>query len=136
LWIRSSLFVAAIALCSCSFSADYGDAVNATNIFHRLMDGGEYAAIYDTASKGFQATGTRDTYIGFFTRINRKMGKCGDATVAFGGFNASSSGTFVTVTSSRVCANGTLGEQFVWQMVGGKATLLEYNANSPLLLTD
>lgn len=100
------------------------------------MDGGEYAAIYDTASKGFQATGTRDTYIGFFTRINRKMGKCGDATVAFGGFNASSSGTFVTVTSSRVCANGTLGEQFVWQMVGGKATLLEYNANSPLLLTD
>jgi len=100
------------------------------------MDGGKYAAIYDTASKGFRATGTRDTYIGFFTRISRKMGKCGGATVAFGGYNAGTSGTFVTVTSSRMCANGTLGERFVWQMIGGEATLASYSAGSPLLMTD
>ena len=38
--------------------------------------------------------------------------------------------------SSRTCANGKLEEQFVWLMIGGKATLLKYNANNPLLLTD
>ncbi len=136
MWIRSSPFVAAIALCSCSFSANYNDAKNATNVFHRLVDAGEYSVIYDTSAQGFQASGTRDNLIGFFTRVNRKMGKCGEAPAAFGGYQATTSGTFVTTTSSRVCANGTLSEQFVWLMNAGKATLLKYNANNPLLLTD
>jgi len=92
--------------------------------------------LYDTSAKGFQASGTRDNLIGFFTRVNRKMGKCGQSPVAFGGYQATTSGTFVTVTSSRVCANGTVDEKFVWLMIGGKATLLGYNANNPLLLTD
>jgi hypothetical protein len=135
LWIRSIPF-AAIALCSCSFSTDYRDAVNATNIFHHRMDRGEYAAIYDTASKGFHTGGSRDTFIGFLTRINRKMGKCGEATIALGGYKGGTSGTFVTLTSWRVCSNGTLGEQFVWQMNGGEATLFHYDAENPLLLTD
>ena len=100
------------------------------------MDGGDYAAIYDNAAKDFQASGTRDNLIGFFTRVNRKMGKCGDATVSFGGYQATTSGTFVTTTSSRMCANETLSEQFVWLMVDGKAILLKYNASNPLLLTD
>jgi hypothetical protein len=136
MWIRSTPFVLAVALCGCSFSANYGDAKNATAVFHRLMDGGEYAAIYGTATKGFQVSGTRDNLIGFLARVNRKMGKCGDATVAFGGYQATTSGTFVTITSSRVCASGTLGEQFVWLMAGGSVKLFGYNANNPLLLVD
>ena len=64
------------------------------------------------------------------------MGKCGEATVAFGGYEVSASGTFVTTRSTRVCANGTLGEHFVWVMVGEKAKLLKYNADNPLLLID
>ena len=101
-----------------------------------MMDGGEYSAVYDIAAKGFQAAGTRDNLVGFFRRVNRKMGKCGEGPVTFGGYQATTSGTFVTTTSARVCTNGTLSEQFVWLMVGGKATLLKYNADNPLLLTD
>ena len=100
------------------------------------MDGGEYGVIYDAADKGFQTAGSRSNSIAFFTRINRKMGKCGEAKVVFGGYQATPSGTFVTITSSRVCAAGTLGEQFVWIVNGGKATLRKYNADNPLLLTD
>jgi hypothetical protein len=84
MWIRCSPIIAIITLFGCSFSADYGDAKNATEVFHQ----------------------------------------------------ATTSGTFVTMTSSRVCANGILSERFTWLMIGGKATLLGYNANSPLLLTD
>ena len=135
MWIRYSVFIAAILLYGCSFSADYGDAKNPTEVFHRRMDRGEYAAIYDAAAKGFQAS-TTENLVGFFKRVNRKMGKCGEAPVAFGGYQATTSGTFVTVTSSRTCANGLLSEDFVWLMVGGRATLLRYNANNPLLLTD
>jgi hypothetical protein len=136
MWIRCSPFVAAITLFGCSFSADYGDAKNATEIFHHLVDGGEYVAIYDSSAKGFQESATRENVVGFFKRVNRKMGKCGAAPAAFSGYQATTSGTFVTTTSSRACANGTLSEQFIWLMVGGKATLLKYNANNPLLLTD
>jgi hypothetical protein len=100
------------------------------------MDQGEYGAIYDTAAKGFQGSGTRENLVGFFKRVNRKMGKCGDSPVTFGGYQATTSGTFVTITSLRACANGALREEFVWLMVGGRATLLRYNANNPLLLTD
>jgi len=136
MWIRCSPVVAAITLFGCSFSADYADANNATEAFHHLVDGGEYAAIYDTSAQGFQKSATRENVIGFFTRIHRKMGKCAAAPAAFGGYQATTSGTFVTTTSSRVCANGTLSEQFIWLMIGGKATLLKYNADNPLLLTD
>ena len=48
--IRYSSFVMATVLYNCSVSANYGDAKNAGDVFHRLMDGGDYAAIYDTAA--------------------------------------------------------------------------------------
>ena len=100
------------------------------------MDNGEYATIYEISAKAFRATATRDQLIGFFTRVNRKMGKCGESRASFGGYQATPGGTYVTINSSRTCANGKLEEQFVWLMIGGKATLLKYNANNPLLLTD
>jgi len=100
------------------------------------MDGGDYAAIYNGASEGFQKSATRDQIIGFLTRVNRKLGKCKDATVALGGYQVTPSRTFVTMTSSRRCVNGKLDEQFVWQIIGGKAALLKYTAENPLLLTD
>ena len=65
------------------------------------MDRGEYAAIYDNAAKGFQASGTRENLVGFLKRVNRKMGKCGDDPVTFGGYQATTSGNYVTMTSSR-----------------------------------
>jgi len=100
------------------------------------MDHGDYTSIYDTAAKGFQTSATREQLTGFLKRVNRKMGKCGESPAVFGGYQVATSGTFVTTTSSRTCANGTLNEQFVWLMIDGKATLLKYNANNPLLLTD
>ena len=64
------------------------------------------------------------------------MGKCDRATVGFAAYRTSLAGTFVTTRASRGCTNGKLEEQFVWIMNRGKATLVRYNANSPVLLTD
>jgi hypothetical protein len=133
---RLILISAVLALYGCSLSADYGEARKAGDSFHSLVDSGEYAAIYDGASKGFQQSLSRDQLIGFLSRVNRKMGKCEAAVITFGGYVTSTSGASVTMNSSRVCANGKLTELFVWRIVGGKATLLRYTANSPLLLTD
>jgi hypothetical protein len=136
MWRSGFLIVLAVALSSCSFSVNYDNAKKASDVFHRLMDRGDYATIYDTAGEAFRASGPRENLVKFFARVNRKMGKCGEAVTVVNGYQATTSGTFVTTTSSRVCANGTLSEQFVWLMTAGKATLLRYNANNPLLLTD
>jgi hypothetical protein len=133
---RLSFVVAALLLYGCSFSADYGDAIVATAIFHRLVDAGQYEVIYDTAARKFQATGSRDQFVGLLIRVNRKMGRCEATSCAVSGYQATGGGTFVSTNSSRACANGKLDEKFVWLMIKGKATLLAYNASSPLLLTD
>src|SRR5579862_5763491 len=112
MWHRSIACAATMGLCGCSFSAHYRDAINASDVFHRRMDSGEYAVIYEAAARGFQASGTRDQLMGLFERVNRKMGKCGEALIGFGGYQATSSGTFVSTTSSRMCAHGALSEQF------------------------
>jgi hypothetical protein len=86
MWGLVVLISAALTLLGCSFSADYGDSQKAVDIFHGQMDRGEYAAIYDNAAKAFQTSATRDQLIGFLTRVNRKMGKCGEAAATFGGY--------------------------------------------------
>ena len=137
MWARSCALAAVLVLSvGCSVKANYADAIRASTVFHLLMDRGEYAAIYDTAARGFQQSISRDVLMRFLSRVSRKVGKCQGANVGFGGYVANTSGTYVTTTASRTCANGPLSEQFVWLMVGGKAILLQYNANSPLLLTD
>ena len=125
-----------LVLSGCSFSADYVLAKAACEEFHRQIDQGEYAAVYGAALPAFQASVTKEQIVGMFKRIDRKLGKCSDAPVNFGGIQANTNGTFVTTTGARNCANGKLNEQFVWQIKDGKALLLNYTANSPLLLTD
>src|ERR1700730_19209391 len=108
MWLSSFVVISAITLYGCSFSSNYGDAKNASNTFHRLMDSGEHAAIYHSATDGFQKSSTRDQLIGLLTRVNRKMGKCGEASAAFGGYQVTTSGTFVSTTSYRTFINGKL----------------------------
>ncbi len=55
------------------------------------MDRGEYEAIVDASAEGFQAAGTHENLIGFFARVARKMGKCGEAPITFGGFQVTTS---------------------------------------------
>jgi hypothetical protein len=135
--LRLGLLLPAVVFSSgCSVKPDYRAATDACGLFHRQVDRGEYGPIYDNAVPAFQASLDRERLVAFLGRIARKMGKCDEATLGFAGYQFTTSGTFVTTTARRVCANGSLSEQFVWLMVGSKAKLVKYNANSPLLLTD
>ena len=117
-------------------SADNAKTRDAIATFHRLVNQGDYGAIYDAASVTFKASGSRDQTIGFFSRINRKMGACQDLSLSVVGYQVNGGGTFVTANSTRRCANGTLGEQFIWQVINREPVLIRYNADNPRLLTD
>jgi hypothetical protein len=117
-------------------SADNGKTRDAVAAFHRLVDQGDYGAIYDAASVTFKASGSRDQAIGFFSRVNRKMGACQDLSLSIVGYQINGGGTFITAHSARKCANGTLGEQFVWQLINRGPVLIRYTVDNPRLLAD
>jgi len=125
--------VLAIALIGCSLPVNYSSASISTNAFHLLMDRGEYAAIYDSATPTFRAGLKRDQAIGFLTRVHQKLGACGDTPISVLGYQVTTSGTFITTASSRPCAKGVLSEQFLWILFEKRALLVRYNAKSPLL---
>jgi hypothetical protein len=136
-WLQVPVISAlAFVFSGCSYQADYGSSKAATDTFHQRVDRGEYGAIYDSSASGYQKAANRDISNRFFARISRKMGTCADSPAAFSGYQVTTSGTFVSMISSRACKNGKLEEQFVWLIEAGKPLLLKYNANSPLLLVD
>jgi len=136
-WIAVlAISVVGSSLSGCSYQEDYASSKAATDIFHHLVDRGEYAAIYDNSASGFQKAASRDASNKFFARISLKMGDCTESPVTFGGYQMTTSGTFITMNFSRACKNGTLDEQFVWVLENGKPVLLKYNANNPLRVVD
>jgi hypothetical protein len=114
----------AVLLAGCSSRQDYEAATAACGVFHQQVDTGQYGSVYDRAIPAFRTSLSRERLVGFLSRIARKMGKCDGATVTSSGSRSTLSGTFVTITATRMCANGTLGEQFIWEMADGKAKLL------------
>jgi hypothetical protein len=136
--MRSALIAVLIAfvLCGCSASANVDIAKKATDAFHQQMSAESYDAIYESTNNAFRSSGSREQINGFLKRVNRKMGACGDSTLNGWNFNFNTAGNFVSLNYTRKCASGDLREQFVWQIANGKASLQQYVANHPSLLTD
>jgi hypothetical protein len=131
-----ALALVVLGLCGCSAKADLQAATAATDNFHQQMAAANFAAIYDSTSSEFRATTNRETLFGFLQRVNRKVGPCSETSRQRFNVNYNTGGKFVSLTYSRKCANAEVGEQFVWKLEGGKALLVRYNADSPVLLTD
>jgi hypothetical protein len=125
-----------LGLCGCSTKADLQAATAASDNFHQQMASANFAAIYESTSDKFRTTTNRETLFGFLQRVNRKLGPCDQTSQQGFNVNYITVGKFVSLTYSRKCANAEVGEQFVWKIEGGKALLVRYNADSPVLLTD
>jgi|GEM_PF-5295342 len=120
----------------CSFRANSEVAQRASATFNEQISAERYEVIYDGATNAFKAAIGRDTFSALCRRIARKMGACREAALTYNGFQTVPQGSFINLTYKQKCDNGTLEEQFVWQMIGGKALLNAFHANNPLLLTD
>jgi hypothetical protein len=73
------VIVVSFAIHGCSIKADYGEALQASDRFHKMVAQGDFGAIYDSSSKGLQNGITRGQWIGLLSRIRRKLGKCLEA---------------------------------------------------------
>ena len=120
----------------CSFRANSEAAETASTTFHQQLSVEQYEVIYDGATSAFKTAISRETFSALCKRIRRKMGACQTAELTSSGFQTVPQGSFINLTYKRQCDNGTLTEQFVWQMISGKALLNSFHADNPLLVTD
>ncbi len=97
----------------------------------------EYGLIYDNGAPDLKAATSRDIFIGYMTRIDRRLSVCQPAKPRMDWhINVTSAGAFRTQGYSRACANGALQEEVTIVIRNGVAKLAGYSANSQLLLTD
>lgn len=104
--------------------------------FHRRFDGGSFEEIFAESDPAWSQAMDLATTRGFFSRIQRKMGSCQYSSPSISAINVSTNGTLVSMADQATCTNGTMGESFTWRIEEGRARLLGYHVNSPLLMSD
>lgn len=123
-------------LWACSASKDVDIARRAVEQFHQQIASAQDDAAYDETDPAYKESMSREAHEGFFAKIRRKMGAFKSSANTGYFVNASTAGTLVRLQYKTRCANGELDEGFVWRIKAEHATLVRYEANSPLLLTD
>jgi len=124
----------ALVLGACSSSADFDRAKEGVERFHEMFNGGTFDAIYSEAGKEFQASTPRDEFLQFVEAVHRKLGKAGEAKLRGWNVNYNTSGSYVTLTYATHYDEGDASEQFVFNVGGGKASLVGFHINSKVLI--
>ena len=109
-------------------------AAEAAVQFHQQLFESKDDVIYDAAAPDFQKAVSRESFKHLLSVIRRKMGGFGRVEGTNIGFYVQPIGTVVTMQVQANCANGPLGETFIWLIKNDRAVLLKYGAESPLLL--
>jgi hypothetical protein len=124
-----------IAATSCSVTKSKQLAESAVAEFHNQLNAEQFQDIYNQLDDGFKQTDTEANLIQFFQAIHRKLGTVKWANQTRWYVNATTGGTFVTLSYDTDFADGKGTEEFTFRVSGDKAMLYKYIINSPLLIT-
>jgi hypothetical protein len=103
--------------------------------FHNQFNAGQYHDIYSQTDEGFQKASSEPDTIALFEAIRRKLGTVKNSNQVGWHVNATPMGTMVSLAYEVEFSEGKGTEQFVFRVSGDKASLFNYNVNSPLLIT-
>jgi hypothetical protein len=120
---------------SCGVKKGKETAERAVEKFHNQLNAGQFQQIYAECDEGFRKAVTEQDAIALFEAVRRKLGTVQEAKPTGWHVNATTGGTAVTLGYDVQFSEGKGVEQFVYRVSGDKATLLNYNVNSPLLIT-
>ncbi len=126
----------ALLFVGCNPVESFGTAERATEVLYDRMAKGQVALIHSESTEGFRKVTDLAFFAGVTARLNRKLGACSAATTVSKNVTAFPTGVFVTLNKQRNCTGGVLSERISWQILGGQAKLVGYNANSPVLAVD
>lgn len=123
------------ALSSCSLTKGKGIAERGVAQFHDQLNASRFHDIYVQSDDGFRKAVSEAEAVALFEAIRRKLGTVKNSTQTVWNVNATTSGTMVSLAYDVEFSEGKGTEQFIFHVTGDKALLLNYNVNSPLLIT-
>jgi len=130
---RCAIAVAFIAG-ACTMSADTALAERAVDVFHEMLNAGQFEAIYAASADDMKKAAQREEFVALLEAVHRKLGVTKSWSKR--GWNASynTSGRFMTLAYSTIYEEGDAAEQFVYRLADGKALLAGYHINSAALI--
>ena len=121
---------------ACSnFTKGKGNAEAAVVQFHNEFNAGQFREIYGQTDEEFKKAANEADFVALLEAVRRKLGTVKQASPTGWRMNATPMGTMVTLGYNVEFSEGKGTEEFVYHVSGGKALLLHYNVNSPLLIT-
>ena len=125
----------ALTAVSCSFAKHKENAEKAVAKFHEQMNTEHYPEMYSQSDKLFQQAISEADAIALFGAVHSKLGTVKNATLQGWHVNTTTDGTFVTLQYAVEFSEGKGTEQFGFKVSANQALLVNYNVNSPLLIT-
>jgi len=123
-----------VAANACSLTKGKGIAEAAVAQFHTQYNAGQFREIYGQADEEFKKSASEDEFVALLEAVHRKLGTVKQAKPAGWGVNATPTGTIASLGYEVEFTEGKGTEQFRFRINGDKATLYNYNINSPLLI--
>jgi hypothetical protein len=120
---------------SCGVKQIRDTAARAVEKFHNQLNAGQFHEIYVESDEGFRKAATERDAVALFDAVRRNLGTVQDAKQTGWHVNRTGNGTVITLGYDVQFSEGKAVEQFVFRFSGDKATLFNYNINSPLLVT-
>jgi hypothetical protein len=131
-----ALISLSLAFSGCaSLTKGKGEAESAVSRFHQQLNSEQYDEIYNQSSEKFRGAVKEADSKALFEAVHRKLGNVKNATLSNWQVNATTEGTFVSLVYNVEFTEGNGAEQFVFLVNGERASLVNYNINSPLLIT-
>ena len=112
-----------------------GNAEAAVVQFHNQFNAAQFREIYSQTDEEFKKATSEADFVALLEAIHRKLGTVKQASPTGWRMNATPMGTMVTLGYNVEFGEGKGTEEFTYRVNGGKALLLHYNVNSPLLIT-
>lgn len=130
----SVLLLASLLLASCSFGKGVGPANRSVDQFHRMLDAGRFAEIYEASDPLFKKASKQTEFVRVLEVVHRKLGNFKSGSTVGWNDNVNASGEFVTLNYKSVYASGDAQEQFVFRITNDGADLVGFNINSAALI--
>lgn len=138
-WILLALAMALVFFiwqCGSAFKAAMSESDGSVAEFHRALNAGDFARIYEEAHPDFKKSTQQAELEKLLEAIHRKLGEAGKSDRQNLVMNATTSGRFVTGVYSTQYAAEKATETFVWKADGKKLRLFNYTMNARALITD
>ncbi|MBB4856883.1 hypothetical protein HNO88_000180 [Novosphingobium chloroacetimidivorans] len=130
--------VAGVAmLAGCGVKQGFEDASADVARFHQALDRGDVQRLWDEADPQFRKATPRAQFDRLVAAIRTKLGKVKASKQVGWNANASTSGTFLTVTAQTTFERGTGTEEFVFaKHAGQRPRLAGYDIQSQDMMLD